>query len=308
MVDRIDVPAGRAGDVVEPAGIFKRISWGAIIAGALIALAIQVMLLTLGAGVGLGMVSPAQGEGAPETLGTGAAIWWVIATLIALFAGGWVAAHLAGVVAKMDGALHGLVAWSLATVLGLAMLGTTLGALGGAAATDRQQGFSALVPQISQSFRQEAQVQRVQDRINHEADQLVRQGGKATGDDLDDAQEDVRDAVNEVLDDPSQDNRQAAIKALTDKTKLDQNQAQAKLDGWIRTYEQAKPEYREAGTPEARRAERVTTIASRTALATFVMLLLGAAAALVGGYVGSPSDYWEATHRHERTERTDVTR
>jgi len=305
MIDRVNAHADRPGDTGDT-GIFKRISWGAIIAGALVALAVQVMLWLLGAGIGLAAISPTEGEGSPQTLSIGAAIWWIIATLIALFVGGWIAAHLAGVSRKIDGALHGLVSWSLATVLALAMMGTTLSALGGFAAGTRQgqQGLAALGPQISQSYQQEARVERVRDRITNEAKQLVQQGGKATGDKLKDAQDKVADAVSEVLDDPSQDNRQSAIQALTENTKLNQQQASSRINQWSQTFKQAKPEYREAGTERARKAEKATSIAAGTAIASFIMLALGAAAALIGGYVGSPSDYWAMSHdRGEQAER-----
>jgi len=302
MVERVDVPA----DWPTNVGVWRRISWGAIFAGVFIALAVQVTLWLLGAGIGLSMVSPAQGEGLREAIGLGAAVWWIISTLIALFIGGWVAAHLAGVVQRMDGALHGLVTWGLTTVLAIVTMGTALSALGGVAAGSRQgqSALSSLSPQISQSFRQEARVQRVEERINNEARQLVQQGGKATGDKLQDAQDDVTDAISDVLDDPSQDNRQAAVKALMDNTKLNRQDAQSRVDQWVQRYNQAKPEYREAGTPQAKKAEKVTTIASRTALATFVMLVRGAGAALGGGYVGRPSDYWTT----DRPGRTDTGR
>jgi len=299
MAERVDVPAGRVDQTTDYPGIFRRVSWGAIFAGVFIAVAVQMMLSLLGAAVGLSVISPAQGEGSPEALGTGAAIWWVISTIIALFVGGWVAAHLAGVFRRLDGGLHGLVTWSLATVIALFMLGSTLGALSGAAAGTRQgQGaLSSLTPQISQSFRQEGRVERVRDRIENQARRLVEQGGKVKGDNIEDAQDTVADAVGEVLDDPSQENRQDAIQALTENTNLNQDQAKSRLDRWIRNFNEAKPEYREAGTPEAKKAERAVTIASRTAWATFAMFILGAAAAFIGGWVGSPTDWREGHDR-----------
>ena len=41
----------------------------------------------------------------------GAGIWWVVSSCIALVAGGYVAAWLAGIELRFDGMLHGLVAW-----------------------------------------------------------------------------------------------------------------------------------------------------------------------------------------------------
>jgi hypothetical protein len=72
-------------------GIFKRVSWGAVFAGLVVALVIT--LRQFGMGIGLGAINPA---GEPLGMGTGAAIWLGITTLIALFVGGWTTAKLAG--------------------------------------------------------------------------------------------------------------------------------------------------------------------------------------------------------------------
>ena len=51
----------------------------------------------LGAGIGLSTVDPLR-YNPPDasTVGMGAGIWWAISSMAALFAGGWVAGHLAG--------------------------------------------------------------------------------------------------------------------------------------------------------------------------------------------------------------------
>ena len=55
---------------------FARISWGSIFAGAIIALATQLVLTLVGMAIGLAAVNPATG-GTPSgtTLGLGATIW-----------------------------------------------------------------------------------------------------------------------------------------------------------------------------------------------------------------------------------------
>ena len=69
----------------------KRISWPAVFAGVLIAVVIQIALSLLGIGIGLSTVDPKTEENPVQGLGVGAGIWYVISSLIALFAGGWVA-------------------------------------------------------------------------------------------------------------------------------------------------------------------------------------------------------------------------
>ena len=125
---------------LPPAGwehIHRRISWGAVFGGVVLALAVQILLSLLGAGVGLGTVNVAAGS-TPDasSLGLGAGLWWVVSTMLALFAGGYAAAWLAGNEIRFDGVLHGLVAWGITTILTLYLLGAAIGGLigGGASA------------------------------------------------------------------------------------------------------------------------------------------------------------------------------
>ncbi len=99
---------------IEHRGPIKRISWAAVFGGVILAMVVQVLLSMLGTGIGLSALDPLQAQGTPSVgaFGIGAAIWWVISSLVALFIGGWVAGHLAGVPRSLDGALHGLLAWA----------------------------------------------------------------------------------------------------------------------------------------------------------------------------------------------------
>ncbi|WP_428531391.1 hypothetical protein [Rhodopila sp.] len=118
--------------------LHRRISWGAIFGGVIIVVAIQLLLSLLGAGIGLGTVNAnAASTQAAGSLGMGAGIWWVVSSCIALFAGGYVAAWLAGIEIRFDGILHGLVTWGIATLLTFWLLTSAIGGIIGG-------GFSAL--------------------------------------------------------------------------------------------------------------------------------------------------------------------
>jgi hypothetical protein len=104
----------------------RRVSWGAIFAGVVIAMAVQILLTVLGVGAGAAVVEAAERvDPAAWTVGVG--LWWVITGLIALFIGGWVAGHLSTNPDRIDGALHGLATWGLVAVIGVWLAGTTLG-------------------------------------------------------------------------------------------------------------------------------------------------------------------------------------
>lgn len=119
-------------------------SWGAIIAGAAVALAITVLLVLLGAGFGLAAISPWPGASAgATTIGAAAVIWLIVTQWIAALFGGyitgrlrtkWVGAHTDEVFFR-DTA-HGFVAWAVATVVGAAFIASGLtAALNGGAST-----------------------------------------------------------------------------------------------------------------------------------------------------------------------------
>ena len=79
----------RAEDLVP---VRSRVSWGAIFAGAVLALAVYLILTLLGGAIGLTVSDNVR----TDTLKTGGAIWAILATAIALFVGGWVTTQCIG--------------------------------------------------------------------------------------------------------------------------------------------------------------------------------------------------------------------
>ena len=95
--------------------LLKRISWGAIFAGTAVALGILILMGLLGSAIGIGAIDPGEEANPLAGLDTGAAIWWVISSLVALFVGGRVAGQLAGFPSRTTAMLHGLTVWALTT-------------------------------------------------------------------------------------------------------------------------------------------------------------------------------------------------
>ena len=90
--------------------------WAAIFGGVILIVAIQLLLSLLGAGIGLGTVDTNAGH--PHLQPWARRRYLVgCSSCIALVAGGYVAAWLAGIELRVDGMLHGLVAWGIATLL-----------------------------------------------------------------------------------------------------------------------------------------------------------------------------------------------
>lgn len=111
------------------------VSWGAIIAGGVVAAALGLILISLGAGLGLVAVSPWRNEGAEgTTLGIGAIIWSILMEIIAFGVGGYVAGRLRTKWADIHGdevyfrdTAHGFVTWALGTLIGVAMIASAAG-------------------------------------------------------------------------------------------------------------------------------------------------------------------------------------
>ncbi|MFT8243146.1 hypothetical protein [Roseomonas sp. BN140053] len=111
----------------------RRVSWGAIFAGALIAIAVGTMLNILGLAVGATVVD-ATNRSTPDasTIGIGASVWLLVANLIGLVVGGYVAARLSGTGDRSDATLHGLSTWATAYLVSAVLLGNVVS---GAAST-----------------------------------------------------------------------------------------------------------------------------------------------------------------------------
>lgn len=86
--------------VVSPADdmrtiMINRISWGAVLAGAAVALVVTLLLNLLAIGVGLTAVSPTAGDNpSPTSFSIAAGIWYVASTLFAAAVGGYTAGRL----------------------------------------------------------------------------------------------------------------------------------------------------------------------------------------------------------------------
>lgn len=121
-------------DFAATASNRRRISWGAILAGTVAAISVQLLLTLLGISIGAWVSDPAAGREGMQGIGIGAGIWALATFIIALFCGGWIAGRMAGVASKLDGMLEGFLVWSAVTALSFMLLTSAIGGiLGGAA-------------------------------------------------------------------------------------------------------------------------------------------------------------------------------
>jgi hypothetical protein len=90
--------------------VFTRISWGALLAGLFVTLAVFVLLSTLGVAVGVSSADAASWD----AIATGAGIWAVATALVAFACGGCVVSRFTAGESKAEAMVYGVVLWGVA--------------------------------------------------------------------------------------------------------------------------------------------------------------------------------------------------
>jgi len=106
----------------------RRVSWGAIFVGTILAIVVSITLNTLGGAIGANLVDATQ-RATPDasSFGIAGGVWLLVANLISLAIGAYAAARLSGAVEKGDATLHGLAVWATATLLAVMLVGNLAG-------------------------------------------------------------------------------------------------------------------------------------------------------------------------------------
>jgi hypothetical protein len=130
-------------EISTPVEESSAMSWAAVSAGAVAAVALTLVLLAFGAGMGFSVVSPWGNSGvSASTFEIGTGLYLIVVAMLSSTIGGYVAGRLrtkwAGVHAHevfFRDTAHGFLAWALATVLGAAVLTAAAGSFAGGASS-----------------------------------------------------------------------------------------------------------------------------------------------------------------------------
>jgi len=95
----------------------SRVSWGAVLAGAAIALALNAVLWLGGMALGITLLDKVHGR----TLTLIGAIWMLASTLFSMFVGGFMVSRLTAGEDRQEAATYGVILWGLMFVAWLAM-------------------------------------------------------------------------------------------------------------------------------------------------------------------------------------------
>ena len=277
----------RRADLESHGHVHRRVSWNALFAGVVMVVAIQLLLSLLGAAIGLGTVNVNAGSTLnASSFGIGAGLWWVISSIVALFAGGYIAAWLAGIEIRFDGILHGLVAWGISTALTIYLLTSAIGgiigggfsAIGGAASAVGGSAKDAAAPiakaaGISPDMVQQ-QAQAYLEPVTPDPARLSPQ----------EAQKDVaQNGVTYARGGPDADAAKARIIDVSAaQMKISHDEAAKKFDDAQAKIDQTKAQAIQSAKDAA---DTSAAAAARTAFAVFIDLMLGAIAAAIGGAI-----------------------
>lgn len=282
------VPSTQPVDLIIPAAIetsparLKRVSWGAILAGAAFAAVLQLWFNLVGLAIGLAAFEPlAEGFTA---LGVGAVIWLVATTVISLFCGGLLAGRLTGSPSMLDRALHGVCTWSIATLFGMwiissgvskAIAGTAdlAGGIAGAAAPAMAPASERLAERAQGALPQE-----IEDDLELlKADPALRQN-----------------ATDVLIGDANPQDREELIVMLTVQGDMTREEAEQKISGWEQRATEAK--YKVADVSE-KAANTLSAVAFLGALSMF----FGLGSAALGGAMA-----YDGRRRTAARPKTDV--
>lgn len=277
---------------VAPASL-RRISWGAVLAGAVIAIAIHLILSLLGVGIGLSTVDPgAGGTPAASNLGIGAGIWWVLSNLVALVIGGYIAAHLSGVRGRGDGIIHGVLTWAVTLLVTIWLLTSAVGGLIGGAfnivgstLSAAGQGVAEAVPQVAEATGFSP------DQIQERAEGLLRPDTPANINDPETARRELVAALTTMTTGSDQEVRQAREQAITivsQQAQISPQQAEQRIAELQTQIEQTAGQASETATEAA---DTTANAVSSAAIWGFIAFLLGAGAGALGGSMGARQDH-----------------
>jgi hypothetical protein len=266
-----------------------KVAWGAIFAGAVIALVAQVILNMIGLGVGLSTVDPA-GNGTPTagSLSSGAGIWFVVSGILASTAGGWLAGRLAGKPVLNTGGLHGLVSWAVSTLVIVYLLSSAVGGVASGAFSAVSSTLGGASSLVGGSVKTAAQaVAPSLPGMDNPFSNIEGQVRANSGNDPQTLKDAAVTAVRAaVTGDASQqaEAQEKAAQALAKAQNEPVEQARTQVQQYVQQYKDTVAKAKE----EAKRAADATArVASQGALYGALALILGALAAFFAGRGGA---------------------
>lgn len=313
----------------------KGISWRAIFAGTVTVLSVMLVLNLIGLSIGLGSIEPTEESNPLSGLGTGALIWWIVSSLIALFIGGYVAARVGVSFSNKSGVIQGIMTWALYTFISMWLLTSAVGSIisgvgnlvggvlssagnviqnqVGPAIQNQLEDVDISLEEARQQFyslledtrQQELQPENLEERAGEIGSQAETRAEQAATQPVRADQE--IDAIferarNEVENTFEELDREALVNVLLERTDMSRAEAERAVDQYIAEYERLRTRaerfMERAGEQANQTAENVASAVADAALYLAIAFILGILAAAGGGYLGVSNlrDDYEDSH------------
>ena len=278
--------------------------WGAVIAGAVAALSAHLLITLFGIGLGVQLIDPITDSEPAEKFSLGVGIAWSVSALISLWIGGWVAGRLTPEPNRRLGRLHGVLVWSLATVIMAFVVTSSAGALAGGIAklTGKTLAVAGQAGGVAVGAASGGAVSKIVEENGNLLGSFAEELSPAqptTGANAEQAQPGARREVSWALvrffsleeNHRSTEAREALVKAIDDNTALNREDAQRRVDGWIASYDRVQKDLKtlaDRAEQKAREAADATAdYLTHVAVWTFIAFIIGAVSAACGGCSGA---------------------
>jgi hypothetical protein len=263
----------------------SRISWGAVLAGAVVAVATTLLLSLLGAAIGAGSIHPLNTTSTDlANYGTGAGIWQIINLILSMALGGYVAARLSGTHSHQDGELHGMTMWAVAVLLGSVLFAHALGGVAGivgqgvgsvmSRALGGSEAASGIVPR-------EVNLQALTDRLR----QTLASGDDLTAMTRDQIGAEISSLIHgSLLGDLSDSDRNRLVGLVAAQSGITRDEAGRRVQ---RIENDARANLAQAEQRARAAADSLAHGAATAARALFTALTLGLLSSLIGAWLGT---------------------
>lgn len=277
-------------DIVVAAGTpaTSPVSWASIIAGGIVAAVATLVLMLLGSGFGLTMISPwASQSASATTVVVSAAIWLVVVQWISSCMGGYIAGRLrkrwpslhTDEVVFRDSA-HGLLAWSVATLVVVTVLGSTVSGLLGSGLQAASNAVSGVAKAGTEAASNASPNGYIVDSLFRSSDPARINAPGAEGDAAAIAQATRILTTSIANGEMSADDKSYLATLISARTGLSQADAQKRIDDTWAAAQNAKAKAQEAAE-KARKAAATTTLLG--ALSLIIGAFIAAVSAVLGG-------------------------
>jgi hypothetical protein len=270
MIERNETTATAAAHLM-----LTRASWGAIFAGFVTVIAVQITLSLLGIGLGIGTLGTA-GASAAKGVGIGSLIWLAVTSLIAFFSGGWVAGKLSAVQMRSSASIHGFVVWGLTSLVTLFLLTSAVGSLLGGTFSLMGSAIGAGASQITPQQKAQMQQQMQMGMNRQQGPQSRTQAAMGAPPQV---PPEVSSMVNKLAtqgpDSITPQDRESAVNALSSRGTMDRQQAETTVNNLINSARSIQE-----GAAAAAKA------AAAAGLAGFVLMVLTALSSIWGAAAG----------------------